>query len=136
MYPLVSIITVNYNQTQVTRELLASLRNITYPSVEIFVVDNGSIDDSILSLREEFPDINIIQTNSNLGFAGGNNVGIKASRGEFILLLNNDVEVTPRFLEPMVEIFERYPKAGMASPKVLYPDGKTIQYAGARSIKA
>lgn len=135
MHPLVSLITVNYNQTQVTRELLQSLRNITYPAVEVIVVDNASADTSIEKLKDEFPEIIYIQTGRNLGFAGGNNVGIKAAKGEFIMLLNNDVEVTPGFLEPLLEVFEKDPKVGMASPKVLYPDGKTIQYAGAVSIQ-
>ncbi len=135
MRPLVSIITVNYNQTQVTRELLHSLRRITYEPVEVIVVDNGSPDTSIRSLPQEFPEINYIQAERNLGFAGGNNVGISASKGEFVFLVNNDVEVTPGFLEPMLDIFQQYPDAGMASPKVLYPDGR-IQYAGAIGINA
>ena len=133
-YPLVSIITVNYNQTNVTRELLRSLRGITYPSVEVILVDNASADQSIESLAGEFPEIKYIQTGQNLGFAGGNNVGIKESKGDYIFLVNNDVEVTPHFLEPLVDLMERNPKVGMASPKVLYPDGKTIQYAGTTSI--
>lgn len=136
MNPLVSIITINYNQTQVTRELLESLRKITYSPVEIILVDNNSPDTSINSLEKEFPEIKFIQAGKNLGFAGGNNLGIKASRGEYIFLVNNDVEVTPGFLEPLLEVMRAHPDAGMASPKVLYPDGKTIQYAGAVAINA
>jgi GT2 family glycosyltransferase len=134
VYPLVSIITVNYNQTGVTRELLRSLRDVTYPCLEIILVDNASADQSIEALAHEFPEIIYIQTGQNLGFAGGNNVGIKASKGDYIFLVNNDVEVTPHFLEPLVDIMEENPKVGMASPKVLYPDRKTIQYAGTTSI--
>lgn len=135
MRPLVSIITVNYNQTQVTRELLKSLRQVSYPAIEVILVDNASADASIALLKEEFPEITYIQTGKNLGFAGGNNVGIRAAKGSLIMLLNNDVEVPSGFLEPIVDVFEKNPGVGMASPKVLYPDGKTIQYAGAVGIK-
>ena len=79
-YPLVSLVTVNYNQTKVTRDLLVSLRKITYPSIEIIVVDNGSADDSITVLKEEFPEIKLIISKRNTGFAGGNNIGIKQGK--------------------------------------------------------
>lgn len=136
-FPLVSIITVNYNQTQVTRELLLSLRNITYPSVEVILVDNGSSDNSIVSLRKEFPEIKLIQTGANLGFAGGNNVGIRQASGDYFVLINNDLEVTPDFLEPLVKTMMDNVNAGLASPKILYFDkGEIIQYAGATRISA
>ena len=134
-YPLVSIVTVNYNQTEVTRDLLASLEIITYPSVEIIVVDNGSRDNSVLSLKEEFPSIKVIQTRKNLGFAGGNNIGINEGKGEFFLLVNNDVVVTQTFLEPLVDALMDNANAGLASPRILYYDTKEIiQYAGAVKI--
>jgi GT2 family glycosyltransferase len=134
-YPLISIITVNYNQTGVTRDLLRSLRGITYPSVEIIVIDNGSADNSILSLKDEFPEINLVQTHKNLGFAGGNNVGLKAAKGKYFLLVNNDVEVTPGFLEPLVNTLLENTDAGLASPKIVYfGRNELIQYAGATKI--
>jgi GT2 family glycosyltransferase len=136
-FPLVSIITVNYNQTQVTRELLHSLRMITYPAVEIFVVDNGSPDDSISSLALEFPEIELIMTGKNLGFAGGNNVALRRAKGDFCLLINNDLEVTAGFLEPLVETLTKNARAGLASPKILYFErSELIQYAGATRISA
>src|SRR6218665_3487772 len=101
--PLVSIITVNYNQAAVTCELLKSLRKISYKPIEIIVVNNGSTGDDIKTAMQDFPDVKLILTEKNLGFAGGNNVGIKAATGQFFLLVNNDVEVTPGFLEPLVE---------------------------------
>ena len=135
MYPLVSIITVNYNQTQVTRELLHSLQKITYKNVEVIVVDNGSADDSVLSLGEEFPSVKVIGTKSNLGFAGGNNAGIRAGNGEYFLLVNNDVEVSRNFLEPLVDSLMGNANAGLASPKILYFERNgLIQYAGAVRI--
>jgi GT2 family glycosyltransferase len=133
--PLVSIVTVNYNQTLVTRDLLLSLRKVSYPNVEIIVIDNGSSDDSINSLRPEFPEIQLIRTNQNLGFAGGNNVGIRIAKGDYLLLLNNDVEVTPGFLEPLVETLQNEPNAAIASPKIVfYGRNEMIQYAGSSKI--
>ena len=130
-HPLVSIITVNYNQSTVTSYLLNSLRKITYPNYEIIVVDNCSPKDSPDTLKESFPEITLIKTEKNLGFAGGNNVGIRASNGEYIMLINNDTEVPPGFLEPLVDLLESDSTIGMVSPKIKFhwnPD--LIQYAG------
>lgn len=130
-YPLVSIITVNFNQANVTREFLASLKNITYPAYEVIVVDNGSADSSIADLQVEFPWIKLIFTHQNLGFAGGNNVAIRIARGNYILLINNDTEVTPGFLEPLVRTFQQNQDAGLVSPKILYFNREErIQYVG------
>jgi GT2 family glycosyltransferase len=133
--PLVSIVILNYNKTLLTRELLISLRRITYPEVEIILVDNASDDRSFLQLKDEFPEINIIASRTNLGYAGGNNLGIKAASGSLILLVNNDTEVARGFLEPMVDIFLSNPKTGMVSPKIVYYQrGEAIQYAGSDGI--
>lgn len=133
--PLVSVITVNYNQAAVTHALLKSLEKISYTSVEIIVVDNGSIGDDIKNVVQDFPSVRLILTNKNLGFAGGNNVGIKAAKGELILLINNDVEVTPGFLEPLLETIQSKPSIGFVSPKILFFDsGEIIQYAGSHRI--
>jgi GT2 family glycosyltransferase len=130
-YPLVSIISVNYNHPEVTCQLLQTLRQITYPTIEIIIVDNASPDDDPAMIKQQFPEITFIQSEKNLGFAGGNNLGVRVAKGKYILLLNNDTEVDPGFLEPMVEKFEHDPKAGAASPKIKFfhtPD--TIQYSG------
>lgn len=133
-FPLVSILVVNYNNISVTRDLLMSLRKVTYPSVEIIVVDNNSSDDVVEVLPAEFPEITLIASAKNLGYAGGNNLAIKASHGDFMLVTNNDVEVTPGFLEPMVEVFKKHPKAGIVSPKIIYHSTGRIQYAGSTGI--
>jgi GT2 family glycosyltransferase len=133
--PRVSIVTVNYNQTKVTCELLASLRYVTYPDVEVIVVDNFSNEDPTPVIAKEFPEVKLIRTPKNLGFAGGNNLGIQAATGKYILFLNNDTEVDPGFLEPMVDLFETNPKAGVASSKLIYHNsGGIIQYAGSSGI--
>lgn len=129
--PLVSIITVNYNQSAVTKDFLASIKNITYPEIEIIVIDNGSPNDTPEKLLEEFPDIHLILSKKNLGFAGGNNLGVKVAKGKYCLFINNDTEVEPDFLEALVERLESNPDIGMLSPKIKFhhtPD--TIQYAG------
>lgn len=133
--PLVSIITVNYNQAYVTGQLLASLRHITYSPVEVIVVDNASPKEDPGLLARDFPEVTLIRSRENLGFAGGNNLGIARARGQYLLFLNNDTEVEAGFLEPLVALFEKNPQAGIASPKILYyGTDNLIQYAGSRGI--
>jgi GT2 family glycosyltransferase len=130
-YPLVSIITVNYNQSGVTFDLLRTLQLITYPNVEVIVVDNASPDDDPDLIKEKYPEIILIKSDRNLGFAGGNNLGVRASKGEYLMFINNDTEVPSGFLEPMVELLEADHGIGMVSPKIkFYWDPTIIQYAG------
>ncbi|HLW21182.1 MAG TPA: glycosyltransferase family 2 protein [Cyclobacteriaceae bacterium] len=134
--PLVSIITVNYNGVNLTLEFLHSLRQVTYPNFELIVVDNGSLEDPS-PIIAAFPEVKLIKSKKNLGFAGGNNLGIAEAKGKYLLFLNNDTEVVPAFIEPLVEVFENNPNAGVASPKILFfnsQDKKTIQYAGSTGI--
>jgi GT2 family glycosyltransferase len=135
MRPLVSIITINYNQLQLTLDLLKSLKKVTYPEVEVIVVDNASTQDPASVIRSEYPEVKVLVSKTNLGFAGGNNLGIKEAKGKHLLFLNNDTEVDPGFLEPLVELFETNPTAGAASSKILYFNSEeTIQYAGSTRI--
>lgn len=135
MKPLVSIITINYNQAAVTCELLASLRQLTYPRVEVIVVDNASPTEDPGRIEREFPAVTLLRSAENLGFAGGNNLGLNHATGEYLLFLNNDTEVAPDFLEPLVELFEQNPRAGVASPKIIFHGtDNVIQYAGSRGI--
>ncbi|MCB0805022.1 MAG: glycosyltransferase family 2 protein [Bacteroidales bacterium] len=132
--PLISVITINYNQVQVTCELLNSLRKVTWPNLEIIVVDNGSHEPAD-QISKDYPEVNLIRSDQNLGFAGGNNLGIMHARGKFMLFINNDTEVEPGFLEPMVNLFENNDKIGMVSPKIkFYYHPDTIQYAGFSKI--
>jgi len=128
--PLVSIVTINFNSTSYTADLLKSLREVIYGNLEIFVVDNNS-DVKPLELKEKYPEIQLILSNENLGFAGGNNLAIKKARGKYILLLNNDTEVEKDFLTPVIELMESNNSIGIVSSKILYYDfPDTIQYAG------
>ena len=133
--PWVTIITINFNQLQLTCALLDSLRHLTYPRVEIIVADNASKENPREVIAEKYPEVKVIVSPENLGFAGGNNLGIMASKGKYLLFLNNDTEVDSGFLEPLVALFENNPKAGAASSKILYYNSDNIiQYAGSTRI--
>ena len=95
--PFVSILIVNYNGRKVLGACLNSLRLLEYPGYEVIVVDNASTDGSV-ELLTEHPNARLIQAPSNLGFAGGNNLGLPSCQGEFVLLLNSDTIVTPHSL--------------------------------------
>lgn len=135
--PLVSVISINYNNSGLTIEMLQSLDKVTYPNLEIIVVDNGSPTDNPDIIKEKYPNIKFIKSAKNLGFAGGNNLGIKEATGKHVLFLNNDTEVEPDFLEPMVELLESDPSIGLVTPKIKYffsENKNTIQYAGSIGI--
>jgi GT2 family glycosyltransferase len=132
--PKVGIVIVNFNGKEVTSECLASLQNVSYPNLKIVVVDNGSVDGSAQHFREKFPYITIIENKENLGFTGGNNVGIKFllhTDVDYILLLNNDTVVAPDFISELVKYGEMRKDVGMLCPKIyLYDKPDVIWYAG------
>jgi GT2 family glycosyltransferase len=105
----VSVIIVNYNGKKWLTKCFDSLIQQTYTDFEIIFVDNNSSDDSIKFLEKHYQDVRIrvIESGANLGFSGGNNLGIKESRGEYILLLNNDTWVDPTFLESIVDFYNK-----------------------------
>lgn len=130
-YPLVSIVSVNFNQTEVTCALLESLNKITYPNIEVIIIDNNSTEDDPSIIKQKYPNIIYIENPINYGFAAGNNFGLMRARGEYILLLNNDVEVPTDFLEPLVNKLQKNKDIGAASPLIkFYYQPDTIQYAG------
>ena len=132
-YPLVSFISINYNQSAVTLEFLESVSKISYPNIEIIIVDNASPSDDPSIIEEKFPNVKLIRSKQNLGFSGGNNLGIIHSKGEYLLFINNDTEVEPDFLEPLVDAFQNDDSIGMLSPKIYFyhhKDEKIMQYAG------
>jgi GT2 family glycosyltransferase len=131
VWPLVSLITVNYNQSAITCQLIDSLRNCTYPQLEIIVVDNGSPSDNPDIIKEKYPEVILIKTGANLGFAGGNNAALAHANGKYLLFINNDTEVEPGFLQPLVELLEDNPEIGMVSPRIqFYHSPGILQYAG------
>lgn len=127
---MVSIITINYNGWQDTCELIDSLKRYeTYP-YEVIVVDNASKGDDVQRLRNAFPDIQVVASDRNLGFAGGNNLGYRYASGNYILFLNNDMLIKSSFLAPLVHSLQKGDYAGV-SPCIhfLYKPGQ-IQYYG------
>lgn len=129
--PIVSIITINYNQSAVTNALLESLNKVKSPSFEVIVVDNASGNEDHKNINTSYPFVKLVLSKTNLGFAGGNNLGYQYASGDYILLLNNDTEVDPDFMLPMVELLQNDAKIGAVSPKIRYFDHPDIiQYAG------
>lgn len=128
----VSVITVNFNQTLLTEELLTSLSlENHYPQTEIIVVDNGSTINHVPDWEIRFPHVRFIRSEINLGFAGGNNIGISRASGDFLFLINNDTEVTNGLIERLTAILDTHPNVGIVSPKIKFhqlPD--TLQYVG------
>lgn len=132
---LISIITVNYKQPEVTCELLESIRKSDDSGYEVIVVDNGSGDNSEEIIKSSHPEVIYVSSEKNLGFAGGNNLGMQHACGEYFLFINNDTEIFPGFLSAMRDTFQKYPDASVVSPKIIFAEeANLIQYAGAKSI--
>ncbi len=134
--PLVVTVVLNWNGLALSRECLASLRQVRYPRHRVLLVDNGSRDGSVLALRAEFPEAEFIENPVNLGFAEGNNVGIRralATGADWVLVLNNDTTVDPGFLARLVESAAADPSIGVIGPKIdLYYDPSRLSFAGGR----
>jgi len=132
--PSVSIIILNYNGREDTLACLRSMEHLTYPNVQVIVVDNGSTDGSVEAFRDQHPRFKLIETGANLGFTGGNNIGIRHALeqgADYVMLLNNDTIVAPDMLDVMVEVMEANPKVGVTCPMIYYYDlPETIWSAG------
>lgn len=128
----VSIITVNYNQPEVTEALLLSIEKYnTYTNIEVIVVDNGSRINKIPVWQKQYPQYQFIRSEENLGFAGGNNLGINIATGDYFFLINNDTEITPLLIDTLVATLDANALIGVISPLIKYYDDKNIiQYAG------
>lgn len=133
--PVLTVVVLNWNNLQDTVECLDSLARVLHPGLRTLLVDNGSTDGSETALRERFPHLAILQTGTNLGFAGGNNAGIRRALqdgADLVLLLNNDTTVDPGFASALVDAVGANPGAGMACPKILLHDRPDLLwYAGA-----
>lgn len=134
--PLVSIITLNYNQAAVTTEFLESSKKLLYPFYEILICDMASGEDPASIFRgADYPNSRLLLSTKNLGFAGGNNWGIRQARGEFIFIVNNDTDLTPDIIQRLMEPFFQNPDIGIVCPKIKYfDDPRIIQYAGFRPM--
>ncbi len=129
---LLSIITINYNGLKDTCELIDTLP-LEDKSIEVIVVDNASAQDEATAIEQRYPQVKVIRSEENLGFAGGNNLGIKAAQGQYLFLLNNDTFLKPQTsdLRPLISRLESSPKIGMVCPKIKFSWGsQLIQFAG------
>ncbi|MFH0938413.1 MAG: glycosyltransferase family 2 protein [Planctomycetota bacterium] len=117
--PAVSVIIVNWNGEQHLAECLTSLREQDFTDFEVIFVDNGSKDASLQHADELFPQMKIIALQTNTGFAKANNIGIQASSGQYVVLLNNDTRADRRFLSELVAAAEMNAGIGMVAPKIL-----------------
>lgn len=131
---LIYIIIVNYNAYKDTIECVQSIRKIKHRNLKIVIVDNNSTDNSVINLQSSLKDCIIIECKKNLGFAGGNNLGIKyalENGADFILLLNNDTLVEVNFLDNMLDSFKINSKIGIVGCKIMYyPKKNRIWYGG------
>jgi len=123
--PLVSIIILNYNAGELLLNCVDSLKKSTYTNLEILIVDNISSDNSQKKCKEKFPDIKLIQNNENLGYCGGNNVGINEAKGKFIVILNPDTIIEPNCIDELILAYNKFGNA-LYQPKILSLNEKDI----------
>ncbi len=122
-----SIIILNFRTKNLLRECLRGIR-IVKPALafEVIVVDNASGDGSAEMVIAEFPEVRLIRAERNLGYAGGNNLGMKAAVGKYVMIINPDILVAPGSFETLVTFMDAHPDVGIAGPQLLNPDG-TVQ---------
>ena len=131
----VNIFILNWNGRDLTLDCLASLEKVTYSNANVIVIDNGSTDDSVVSIKEKYPETDIIEFRTNLGFAGGNNAGFEstANKADYTIFLNNDTIVDSNFVEPLINELEIKSNTKQTAPKIYYADKpETIWFAGGK----
>ncbi|PKQ70831.1 glycosyltransferase family 2 protein [Raineya orbicola] len=125
MTSLLSIIIINYNTFSLTCKCIESILQYTQEvSYEIILVDNASTECSPDKFLELFPQITLIKSPENVGFAKGNNLGLQYAKGEYILLLNSDIELNENSIAICLQKMQENPQIGVISPLLVYPDGK------------
>jgi GT2 family glycosyltransferase len=125
-----SVVITSLNGEKALPPCLSALFKTRWKDFEVILVDNGSTDGTSEMVRQGWGAVKIIRAEKNLGFAGGNNLGMRAAKGDWIVLLNDDTEVHPGWLQALDEVAALHKDAGILGCKLLYPDGKTIQHAG------
>jgi riboflavin kinase/FMN adenylyltransferase len=130
--PRVAVVILNYNGREYLERFLPAVLRHTNGTFEVIIADNGSTDDSLAYLAAHYPELQHIDLKTNYGFAEGYNQALQQVDAPYFLLLNSDVEVTPGWLEPLVELMERDPSVGAVQPKILgYLERDRFEYAGA-----
>lgn len=129
--PLVSIIVLNHNGRTFLLKCFDSLKKLSYSNYEVIMVDNASTDGSVKYVRSIFPWVKIIQSDFNVGFTGGNNLGCKVASGKYLVFLNNDTFIDSAWLDELVGIMEGHQNVGIAQSLILdYETMKVVQCAG------
>jgi len=130
--PKVSIVILNWNGNKYLQQFLPALLATQYSNYEVIVADNGSSDDSVHFLQTNYPAIRLIQFSENLGFAKGYNEALKQVSADYYVLLNSDVEITPGWLQPQVDLLQKDKTIAACQPKILsFNNKKMFEYAGA-----
>ena len=129
----ISVVILNWNGKRFLEKFLKSVvSNIDNSNTDIWVADNGSTDSSVSVIQDNFPDVKLICFDKNYGFTGGYNKALSLIEAEYYILLNSDVEVTPNWIEPVIEQFEKNPQIAAAAPKIKSLEEKQkFEYAGA-----
>ena len=129
--PKIAVVILNWNGRKFLQEFLPSVENTTYANMELVIADNGSTDDSLDFISQQYPKIRVIRMSKNLGFAKGYNEALKQVESDYYVLLNSDVEVSPGWLEPMASLLESDPSIAACQPKILsFHTRDLFEYAG------
>lgn len=127
-----AVVILNWNGKHMMEKFLPSVTAYTTGDAEVIIADNGSTDDSIAFLHTHYPQLSIVQLDKNYGFAEGYNRALAQIEADYYVLLNDDVEVTPHWIEPVIQQMEQNEKTAICQPKLLmYDQRDTFEYAGA-----
>ncbi len=124
--PAISIVIPHLNGKHLLDDCLGSLRRQSFSDFEVILADNGSTDGTQAYVRQHYPEVRLLELGENLGFTGACNAGYAASLGEIIILLNNDTETDPQWLQTILDSFERRPEAGSIASKMLLFDQRHV----------
>lgn len=132
----VNLFVLNWNGRDLTLDCLSSLEKITYPNVKVYIIDNGSSDNSVTAIRNQFPDYEIIGLPENYGFARGNNAGFELvkQKADYTIFLNNDTIVDPNFVEPLINAMESNSTVKQSTPKIFYADNLDYIWFGGGKV--
>ncbi|MDY6288514.1 MAG: glycosyltransferase family 2 protein [Bacteroidales bacterium] len=126
-----AVVILNWNGQKMLERFLPSVTLHSTGDTEVIIADNGSTDDSLAFVREHYPQLRIIELDKNYGFAGGYNRALEQVEADYYVLLNDDVEVTPNWIEPVIAQMEQHPQTAICQPKLLmYDQRDTFEYAG------
>lgn len=130
-WPSVEILLLNWNGRALLEMCLPPLMALDYPDYQLVLLDNASTDDSVAYVVQHFPQVKLVANEENLGYSRGMNVGLERSQADVVVLLNNDVVVRPDWLKALLLPLIEDETIGIVGSKLLYPDGRTLQHAGA-----